>query len=336
MREEIVNLIADDGHKLFVRKWSNPDWKKPVTGILQINHGMAEHSARYADIAERFVEKGYVVFAQDHRGHGYSVLKGELLGHYADKNGWQKVISDVYQLNEHIRLNFPNAPIILMGHSMGSFIVQAYAIQHGETVDAMVLTGCAYHTPFTIRYAESVMRIEFARTGPKGRSKLIDFLTFGLYNREFSPVRSPADWLSRDPRQVDAYVNDNMCGFLCTNQLWIDLVNGIKVISKPKNIQRIPNKLPILIFSGERDPMSYHPKNHGIKQLAERFKANGQRTVQYKLFPQGRHEILNEVNRHEVVDFWLNWLDHHVPTQKGLEKGSPSGKKPQPEASALL
>ncbi len=323
MNEEIINLTAEDGHKLFIRKWTSRNTKSQPRGVMHINHGMAEHSARYADIAEKFTDKGYVVYAHDHRGHGYSVQPGELLGHYADKNGWDKVIGDIYLIHEHIRQQYPATPILLMGHSMGSFIVQSYAVKYGDTLSALILSGSAFHTQFTVNYAEMAIRIEKARSGPYGRSKLLDFLTFGTYNQNFAPVRSRADWLSRDPRQVDAYVNDPLCGFLCTNQMWLDMLKGIRGISKLKNLRRIPNKLPILMFSGEMDPMSYDPKEHGIKKLADRYKAAGQHTVTYKIFPKGRHEILNEVNRWEVVDFWLNWQEHQVPMPRQLPSTKP-------------
>lgn len=315
MREDIINLTAPDGHRLFVRQWRDSSLSEP-RAVLHINHGVAEHCARYADVARHFTRLGYVVYAHDHRGHGFSVTGDEALGHFADQDGWKKVIEDVYLVNEHIRKSYPGTPVILMGHSMGSFIVQSYAIRHGDTIDTLVLSGSAFHTPFSLSYGELVMRIEAARAGQRGRSKLINLLTFATYNKTFSPVRTPADWLSRDSRQVDRYLEDTLCGFLCTNRLWLDLMHGLKEIIQHRNLQKIPNRIPVLLFSGEMDPMSYDPQEHGIKKLADRLKTCGQHTVHYRVFPKGRHEILNETNRDEVLIFWSQWLEHHAPLKR--------------------
>jgi alpha-beta hydrolase superfamily lysophospholipase len=240
----------------------------------------------------------------------------EVLGHFADKDGWKKIIDDVFLINEFIRRTHPGTPVILMGHSMGSFVVQSYAIRHGDTIDALVLSGSAFHTAFSLSYGELVMRMEAARSGQRGRSKLINLLTFVTYNKTFTPVRTQADWLSRDSRQVDRYLEDTLCGFLCTNRLWLDMMHGLKEIIQPRNLRKIPNRVPVLLFSGEMDPMSYDPHEHGIKKLAARLKAAGQHTVNYKIFPKGRHEILNETNRNDVLTFWSNWLEHHAPLKR--------------------
>ena len=312
MYQDTIQFTAVDGHEIFTRIWKPAKSTKSPRAVFHINHGMAEHSARYAPLAERLVAEGFVVVAQDHRGHGYSVKNGEMLGHYADKNGWELVIKDLEQINDYIRQEFPNTPVVLFGHSMGSFIVQGYAVDHCATVDAIILSGSAYHTEFTLSYAKLAATIEKARIGAKGRSYLIDALSFGEYNKSFRPVRTNCDWLSRDPRQVDAYVNDPLCGFLCTNKLWLDLVKGIGVISKVKNLRRVPNKVPYLLISGEMDPMSYDAREHGINKLKARLEKAGQHSVSVKLFPQGRHEILNEINRDEVIEYIVRWMDKQV------------------------
>ena len=330
MYQDTLQFTAVDGHEIFTRIWKPAKNTTQPRGVFHINHGMAEHSARYAPLAERLVSEGFVVIAQDHRGHGYSVKNGEMLGHYADKKGWQLVLKDLEQINDYIRQTFPGTPIVLFGHSMGSFIVQGYAVDHGATVDAIILSGSAYHTEFTLSYAKLAATIEKARIGATGRSYLIDALSFGEYNKTFRPVRTNCDWLSRDPRQVDAYINDPLCGFLCTNQLWLDLVNGIGVISKVKNLRRIPNRVPYLLVSGEMDPMSYDPKEHGINKLKQRLEKAGQHSVSVKLFPQGRHEILNEINNTEVMDYIVRWMDKHVEL-----KPKASGKKSGSKAAAV-
>ncbi|MDX1693710.1 MAG: alpha/beta hydrolase [Ketobacteraceae bacterium] len=312
MYQDTIQFTAVDGHEIFTRIWKPAKNTSQPRAVFHINHGMAEHSARYAPLAERLVAEGFVVIAQDHRGHGYSVKNGELLGHYADSKGWELVLKDLGQINEYIHETYPNTPVVLFGHSMGSFIVQAYAVDHGSTVDAIILSGSAYHTEFTLSYGKLAAAIERGRIGPRGRSYMIDALSFGEYNKSFRPSRTNSDWLSRDPRQVDAYINDPLCGFLCTNQMWLDMINGISVISKVKNLRRIPNRIPYLLVSGERDPMSYDKKDHGILKLRDRLEKAGQHSVSVKLFPQGRHEILNEINRAEVMDYIVRWVHNHV------------------------
>lgn len=330
MYQDTLQFTAVDGHEIFTRVWKPAKNTQQPRGVFHINHGMAEHSARYAPLAERLVEEGFIVIAQDHRGHGYSVKNGEVLGHYADKKGWHLVLKDLQQINEYIHKEYPGVPVILFGHSMGSFIVQGYAVDHGASVNAIILSGSAYHTEFELSYAKLAAAVEKKRIGPKGRSYLIDALSFGEYNKAFKPNRTSSDWLSRDPRQVDAYINDPLCGFLCTNQLWLDLVSGISVITKTKNLQRIPNQIPYLLISGEQDPMSYDPKLHGINKLKHRLESAGQESVTMKLFPQGRHEILNEVNSVEVIEFVVNWAE-----QQAAKKPSSARKKTAKRAAAV-
>lgn len=307
-------LTSLDNHKVFVRQWSPDSATHSPRAIIHILHGMAEHCTRYEPIAERLVDDGYVVFAHDHRGHGRSIPQGGLVGHYADQNGWPLVIADTRQVNEHIRQQYPNTPIIIIGHSMGSFITQGYLIQHGRTVDAVVLSGSAQNTPMTIRSARMLAHLEKLRTGPKGRSNLIDMATFASFNRQV--VKSPrtgSDWLSRDPQEVDKYVDDPLCGFLCTNQLWLDLTSGLEQISRQRNIRNIPASLPFLLISGERDPVSFDSNHHGIERLAEHLRSGGIREVSVKLYEDARHEIFNEINRHEVIDNLLEWLSPRFP-----------------------
>jgi len=312
MHHESCYVDALDDHKIYVNIWKKDKAIIKPRAILHINHGMAEHSARYAVIAERFVEEGYVVYAHDLRGHGKSVQHTELLGHYADNDGWSKIVSDLRQVNQSIHTSYPNTPIIILGHSMGSFIVQSYLTQHGDTVDAVLLSGSALSDKATMQFGSFLAKMETRRTGALGRSKLLDFFSFGVYNREFRPFRTSADWLSTDPLEVDKYIADPLCGFLCTNQLWTDLLEGMKDISNVETLQKIPNTLPILAFSGEQDPLSYNKrKTHGIKKLSSHLRTSGQHYVSHKLYPGARHEILNETNRHEVINDILEWVEEH-------------------------
>lgn len=316
MKADKYFVTSLDNHKIFVRHWA-PTGSSSPRAVVHILHGMAEHCTRYEPIAERLTKAGFAVFGHDHRGHGHSVPQGGLLGHYADHNGWQLVIADALKVNEHIRKQYPDLPMIALGHSMGSFITQGYLVQHGRTVDAVVLSGSTLNSPMAMRSARMLAQLEKLRSGPKGRSALIDMATFSTYNRQITKKpRTDCDWLSRDPQEVDKYVNDPLCGFLCTNQLWLDLTAGMDFISRASNIRKIPADLPFYLIAGERDPLSFDSKNHGVQRLANHLRNSGIRNVQVKLYEDGRHEILNEINRHEVVDDMLAWLEPQFPAVK--------------------
>lgn len=314
-------LTSVDGHKIFVRKWSDPKQTSP-RAIIHISHGMAEHCRRYEPIAEQLTAAGYIVYAHDHRGHGHSIPQGGLVGHYADSNGWSLVLSDVHKVNEHIRDTEADLPIILLGHSMGSFIAQCYCIQHGKSVDAVILSGSGYSTPSALRAPRMLIKLEKLRSGPKGRSPLIDHQTFSSFNKQFGNPRTDADWLTRDHGEVDKYLADPLCGFLCTNQLWQDFLGGLDTLSKSKNLRPVPNDIPFYLLSGERDPLSYHATRHGIEKLANHLRSAGQIDVSVKLYEDARHEIFNELNRQEVIDDMLEWLDSRVPRKSKARKAA--------------
>ena len=302
-----------DDHQIHINIWKKTQSTKKANAILHICHGMAEHGSRYADTAERFVEAGFIVYAHDHRGHGQSVQHAELLGQFAEVDGWKKVVSDTLQVNQFIQSAHKDTPIIILGHSMGSFITQSYIVLHGNTVNGAILSGSMLNDKAALNFGTTLASLETRRQGPLGRSKVLDFFSFGIYNREFRPNRTHADWLTRDNKKVDEYINDPLCGFLCTNQFWKDMLNGLKDISRLSTLQKIPNKLPIFAISGKVDPMSYKKrKKHGIEQLVSLLKSSGQHYVDYKLYPDGRHEILNELNRNEVIDDLLSWIDSQL------------------------
>lgn len=317
MIAEKQTLSAVDQHRIFLRKWY--DKTRTPRGCIHINHGMAEHSQRYQPIAEQLVAAGFVVFAHDHRGHGHSIPQGGLVGHYADRNGWSLVVSDLLTVNRHIREQYPQLPVVLIGHSMGSFIVQSYCLKYGDTVDAVILSGSAFTHPRLIKANKILVKMERLRSGPRGRSNLIDHQTFGAFNKHFGKPRTEADWLTRNESEVDKYLTDPLCGFICTNQLWHDFVSGLESISDSRNLKSIPDQVPFLLISGERDPLSFHRTQHGITRLAKLLESCGQNDVDYKLYPDGRHEIFNEINREEVVSDVIDWIDSKLekfPGQK--------------------
>lgn len=309
MRHEGFWLTAPDHTDLHINRWCGPSAPKAV---VMIAHGMAEHSLRYARFAESLTSQGFEVYAIDQRGHGASAERG-VLGHYADSDGWDKVVGDLALLNHHIRTTHPKAPIFLFAHSMGSYIAQAYLMQHSCSLQGAILSGSNFGEPLQFKAGRWIAKLEKWRLGGQGRSKLIDFLSFGSFNKAFKPARTGFDWLSREPEEVDKYVNDPLCGFICTTQLWIDLLGGLIEISSVEALRAIDADLPIMVIGGAKDPVS---DGQRLETLAAKLREAGLKNVQLNLYPEARHELLNETNRAEVTAEVLSWLDARLEHQR--------------------
>lgn len=302
-------LTANDRSRLYVNQWM-PDG--PPRALVMLSHGMAEHSGRYARLAQALCDAGYGLYAPDQRGHGRTADEGTL-GLYAEHDGWNKVVGDLASLNQHIGQQQPGLPIILLGHSMGSYIAQAYLLHHSASLDGAILSGSNFQPVALYRAARLIARVERLRQGLRGRSALIDFLSFGSFNKAFKPNRTAFDWLSRDPVEVDKYINDPLCGFRCTNQLWIDLLGGLQQISKASNLAQIDPGLPILVMGGECDPVS---EGKRLNSLADALREAGCQHLQLNIYPQARHEVFNETNRDEVTADVLSWLDQALTLRR--------------------
>ncbi|MBC8998448.1 alpha/beta hydrolase [Pseudomonas sp. N40(2020)] len=302
MIHDTLWLDASDRSRLFVNQWLPAT---PLKAVILLAHGMAEHSARYQRLAERFCAEGYGVYAPDLRGHGRTADNGTL-GHFADDDGWCKVVGDLASLNQYIGQQHPGVPIILLGHSMGSYLAQGYLLHHSASLHGAILSGSNFQPVALYGAARQIARLEKMRQGGKGRSALIEWLSFGSFNKKFKPVRTPFDWLSRDPAEVDQYAADPLCGFRCTNQLWIDLLGGLQQISKASTLAQIAPGLPLLVIGGECDPVS---EGKRLTDLANALRTAGSQNLQLKIYPQARHELFNETNRDEVITDVLAWID---------------------------
>ncbi len=308
MRTSTFRLpVPDNGRdavELHVRRW---DPSGEPRAVVQVAHGMAEHSGRYARVAEVLTEAGITVFANDHRGHGETATAPGDLGYFADSGGWQRVVDDLYCLRQHIAAELPEHPHVMFGHSMGSFMVQDYLFSHGST-DAVVLSGTNQGSWALARFAVGVASVERLRLGPRGRSALVKKLSTGDYNRR-SEGRTEFDWLSRDTEQVDRYIADPLCGFDFTVQGWIDIFTGLGRIGTEANVRRVP-KLPVYLFAGSDDPVGRYGK--GVEQVVEAYRRAGLDDVTHRIYEAGRHEMLNEINRDEVERDLVAWLERTV------------------------
>jgi len=306
MGDTTFTYQGKDGAELFCYRWF-PEDEASVKAIVQIAHGLAEHAARYERLAKALNAAGFGVYASDHRGHGKSFQGEENMGFFAEKDGWNVVIGDMHSLNRHISKEHPGQSIYLIGHSMGSLLGQSYIIKHSDTIQGVLLSAST-DSAGILRYAGILAaKIERMRLGKKGRSKILNAMSFGDFNNAFKPVRTEFDWLSRDPEEVDKYINDPLCGFIATNQLWLDLLGGLGSMAKPSERAKIRKELPICLITGSKDPVTRASK--GVVGLDKCYKKAGVKDVTVKIYPDGRHESFNETNRDEVTQDVINWLE---------------------------
>ncbi|MFW6067194.1 MAG: alpha/beta hydrolase [Myxococcota bacterium] len=306
MRTEELRLTAFDGTEIHVHHWS-PGGDVAPRGAVQIAHGMAEHGGRYAPVAEALVGAGYLVWASDHRGHGRTARVPEELGHFADAGGWDAAMADVDRLVRHIAEAHPELPRCLLGHSMGSYMAQQYMASHPDAVQAVVLSGSNVGGGALVKLGRGIARAERLRQGPRGRSPVIQAMSFDAWNRRFKPNRTEFDWLSRDPAQVDAYVADPLCGFQCSNQLWIDLLDALDALGRRSHFQALPRHLPVHVIAGTEDPVSDGTK--GLHELLDAYRKVGMTRVSHVFYEGARHEVFNETNRGQVLEELVRWLD---------------------------
>jgi alpha-beta hydrolase superfamily lysophospholipase len=306
MRSSETTFHAGDGQRLFVRHWE-PDDAVPRRGVAHVVHGMAEHSGRYGRLADALTARGFVVHAHDHRGHGQTAEAAEDLGHFGDGVGWGRVVDDVLELLRAERAEHAGVPLLLVGHSMGSFMVQQVLYTEPALVDLAVLSGTDGKPDLLAAAGRGVARIERLRLGRRGKSALLQSLTFDAWNKAFAPNRTAFDWLSRDPAEVDKYVDDPRCGFPCTTDLWVELLDALGEIARPESQARIRKDLPVYVFCGAEDPVGRRTK--GVEQLLAAYRRAGLTDVTHRFYPGARHETLNEENRGEVTADLLEWLD---------------------------
>ena len=338
MQTSLTRLTADDGMRLVVHIWL-PEWlidgsllvadapeagapaRTPAAtrpqvpgaarprGIIVIAHGMAEHASRYARFAASAVEEGYAVLAGDHRGHGATAAPGGF-GFVAEKGGWERVVADMGTVLDAARRAWPDVPVFLMGHSWGSFLARDLAARRGGELAGLILLGTGSGTGALTRPAAAVCAGESRLRGPRHPSRLLNALAFGPYQRHFAPNRTEADWISRDAKEVDRYVADPWCGFVCTSSFFRDLVAGQGVVNTASHAAAVPAELPMLLASGDRDPVG--AMGRGVQRAATLYRRAGVREVSVLLYPGGRHELLNETNRDQVTGDILTWIDGHV------------------------
>ncbi|MCR9212083.1 MAG: alpha/beta hydrolase [Proteobacteria bacterium] len=301
---ETFTYLGADGLPVFTYCW------KPageVKAVVQIAHGMAEHAARYERFATALNEAGFAVYANDHRGHGKSIPEGKTPGHMADQDGWNLAVQDMHLLTERIRNDYPNVLILLLGHSMGSFLAQQYLAEFSGAVQGAALSATNGPPGALGKIGQLVTRLEKLRLGAEGHSPVMAGMTFKAFNKAFKPNRTESDWLSRDEAEVDKYVADPLCGFDCSVATWIGMLDALTTIASDTNLAKMDKQMPLHLFSGTDDPVG--EKTKGVKRLLDLYKSHGFTQVTHKFFDGGRHELLNETNRDEVTADFIAWAN---------------------------
>lgn len=307
MTYQTRRLASEDQYPLVLHEWQPQN--QPTKAVLLISHGMAEHAARYDRLAQQLNARGYSVAALDQRGHGQSA-RGHSVGHFADQHGWRKVTGDIELLVREGQALAPGKPVFLLGHSMGSYIVQGFLTRHRADLAGVVLTGSNAHPSALSRFGRAAATLEGRLRGADQPALAMARLSFGQFNKAFRPPRTDFDWLSRDSVEVDRYIADPLCGFSCTAKLWQDLFGGLLQIADPRELRHIPATLPVLIMGGSADPVS---AGNGLNKLQQRLQDAGLSQVSLRLYDDARHEIFNETNRDQITHELIEWLDAHLP-----------------------
>jgi len=285
-----------------------PDHATTPSAVVVLAHGMAETILRYQEFAEFLVANGMVVYGYSHRGHFETAGHIDRLGYIGD-DGWRKMATDLKQVVELARVSYPERPLILFGHSMGSYLVRTYLLDHPDEVDGIVLSGTGFPKKLELQAAAFLGTIEQRLKGDRP-SKLLDKLSFGSFNAAFAPTKTPFDWLSSDPAQVAAYINDPWCGQVHPSSFFAHMAKGLlRVLYGHQPKPRVDKPVPMLVMSGVLDPVGQ--KGEGVKKSANFYQAAGYQ-VTLKLYEGGRHEMLHEVNRQQVYEDVLEWTGQQL------------------------
>ena len=297
---------SSDGRTLIhVNQWT--PLGGPIAGVVQIAHGVAEYGARYEPFARFLCGHGFAVVANDHLGHGKSLVEDCPMVYFGDENGWRHAVEDMEELRRRTAKVFPGVPYFLFGHSMGSFLSRTHLIRYPGRLDGCVLCGTGHMSPALIAGGKLIAGREIRRLGRKAYSAKADQLAFGAYNKPFAPNRTRFDWISVSETNVDAYIADPLCGGDTTLGLFRDMLGGLGIITKQANIERMDKDLPVLFIAGDQDPVGEMGK--GVRRAYQAFRKAGVGDVSIKLYHGLRHEILNEASRRYVYQDVLDWLE---------------------------
>jgi len=307
MKKEFTYPSADGKTQIHAISWL-PEGK--VRAVLQIAHGMVEFIDRYDRFAGVLNEEGILVVGNDHLGHGQSVTDPSNLGYFGSPDGNAFIIRDMHQLRQQTEQQYPQVPFFLLGHSMGSFLARQYIEMYGQGLAGAIIMGTGYQTGGTLNAGKMLCKLIGSVRGWHYRSRFINNMAIGAYSKAFQPARTPADWLTRDEAVVDAYLHNPLCTFTFTVNGYYHLFRGLQYAEAPANLNKIPKKLPVLVVSGGKDPVGNFGKDP--VRVAEIYKQTGLKDVTCKIYPEDRHEVLNEMDKETVDRDILEWIEQHM------------------------
>ncbi|HIW74189.1 MAG TPA: alpha/beta hydrolase [Firmicutes bacterium] len=302
-----LSFPSTDGVNTVAATLWEPD--EPPRAVLQVCHGMGEHIGRYRWFAEQMTSRGIAVAGDDHLGHGRTASGAEELGYFGARDGYVHLMEDEHSLRRELEKRYPGLPCFLLGHSMGSFITRFYVSRHGEGLAGYLCCGTSGRNPL-VKAAILLSNLLVGVQGGKTRGSLLNKLAFQDYNKRFAPAATGHEWLSRDPEVYLPFENDPYCGFVFTNAGFRDLFRLLDTVTGRKWSDRVPRDLPVILLSGEEDPVGQYGK--GVRQVYAWLKESGVRDLSIRLYPGARHELHNELNRDEFVADVAAWMEKRM------------------------
>lgn len=311
MKTESFQFTSSDGLDVFVHKWL-PDNGDLPKGVLQLAHGATEHAKRYEHFAKFLVENGFAVYANDHRGHGKTADSLEDLSYFSDQdNGWDLAVEDMHRLSDHINADYPELPVFLMGHSMGSFLTREYILRYGKELNGVVLSGTGGGLVLLVKMMKFMSLLMMGIKGRKHHSPFLTELLYGGLKKKIKNRQTDFDFLTRDSAEVQKYIDDPYCGYTVTPEYAYQLAYGISRLYKKKSFNSVPSDLPMMIFSGEKDPVGGE-NGKDVEVVYRKYLKGGLEDVSLKIYPEARHEMINETNRREVFNDILDWMNERI------------------------
>lgn len=312
-RSEFYYDSADGKTKIHALKWI-PD--SEIRAVLQISHGMLEHIERYDDFAVYMAEQGILTVGNDHLGHGSSLVSEENRGYFHENDGNKALLEDMYTLLNIIKEEYPNIPYFILGHSMGSFLTRQFITIHNNEINGVIISGTGQQSLGRIKFGIFVTKIIASVKGWKHRSKLVDFLVLGGNNNKFKPARTKFDWLTRDDDIVDDYISDSRITFIFTLNGFYNMFYGILKMNEQENLKNVTKELPMIFLSGEMDPVGNFGKD--VSKAFDIYKNLGMKNITMKLYKGDRHEILNELDREQVYEDILLWIQEFLTEDESV------------------
>ncbi len=303
MKREYTFLSKDGKTQIHTVEWL-PEGK-PL-GVLQICHGMVEYINRYHDFAEYMAEKGYYVVGHDHLGHGDSVVSAECLGYFAEKEGNACVIADIHKVRLLTMDKYPDIPYIMLGHSMGSFLLRQYLGTYAEGLTAAIIMGTGRQPGVILGAGKTICQVIAGVKGWKHRSTFVNNMAIGGYNKRFEAENCSAAWLSKDEKITMKYTKDPLCTYTFTVNAYYNMFSGMSIMNRQEKAGKFRKDLPLLLVAGQDDPVGNFGKS--VDNLYQFYKKCGIEDVQLKLYHNDRHEILNELDKAVVYEDILNWI----------------------------